>query len=41
MLINNVVVIRLLIKSKYNCLAYKVKRVRRAAEAAIRSFKLV
>jgi hypothetical protein len=39
--VNNVVVIRLLIKSKYNYLAYKVKRVRCAAEAAIRSFKVV
>jgi hypothetical protein len=41
MLVVNVVVIRLLVKSKHNCLAYKVKRVRRVAEAVIRSFKLI
>jgi hypothetical protein len=41
MLVDDVVVIRLLVKSKHDCLAYEVERVRRAAEAALRSFKLV
>jgi hypothetical protein len=41
MFVNDIVVIRLLIKSKHNRLAYKVKRVRCAVEAATRSFKVV